>query len=143
MIRTLYFICIIFVKKYDYILANINSESSIIFSLVCLYLIGQTFLYPSKFRNHFEHSATNSKNIFIYNLCFGLSKLYTNIQQDQKAKLDYHMSVLFAYMAGGGVRSFKIFCQRGLEFFLLVLCAYVCVGGRGGQVQYLSFPKKK
>ena len=43
----------------------------------------------------------NKKKIFIYNLCFGLSKLYTNIQQDQKAKLDYHMSMLFAYMEGG------------------------------------------
>ena len=31
---------------------------------------------------------------FIYNLCFGLSKLYTNIQQDHKAKLDYHMEVV-------------------------------------------------
>ena len=54
----------------------------------------------------------------------------TNIQQDQKAKLDYHMSVLFVYMAGGegvGVRGFKMFCQRGggAEFFLLALC--VCV----------------
>ena len=37
----------------------------------------------------------------MYNLCFCLSKLYTNIQQDQKAKLDYHLSSLFAYMAGG------------------------------------------
>ena len=43
------------------------------------------------------------------------------------------MSMLFAYMAGGegvGVRNFKMFCQRGSEFFLLALC--VCVGGGGG-----------
>ena len=66
----------------------------------------------------------NKKNI--YNLCFGLSKLYTNIQQDQKAKLDYHMSVLFAYMEGVGARGFKMFCQREPEFFLLALC--VCWG---------------
>ena len=33
-----------------------------------------------------------------------------------------------------------MFCQRGLEFFLLALC--VCVGGGGGQVQYLSFREK-
>ena len=66
----------------------------------------------------------NNKKILIYNLCFGLSKVYTNIQQDQKAKLDYHMSMLFAYMAGGeGVRGFNCFV-RG------VLC--VCVGGGGG-----------
>ena len=40
------------------------------------------------------------------------------------------MSMLFAYMAGGegvGFRGFKMFCQRGSEFFLLALC----VGGAG------------
>ena len=42
---------------------------------------------------------------------------------------------------GGGVRGFKLFCQRGSEFFLLALC--VCVGGGGGQVQHLSFREKK
>ena len=49
------------------------------------------------------------------------------------------MSMLFAYMAGGeggGVSGFKMFCQRGSEFFLLALCVYV---EGGGQVQYLSF----
>ena len=85
----------------------------------------------------------NNKKIFIYNLCFGLSKLYTNIQEDQKAKLDYHMSMLFAYMAGGegvGVGGFKMFCQRGSDFFCT---CFVCVwGGGGGQVQYLSFREK-
>ena len=53
------------------------------------------------------------------------------------------MSMLFAYMAGGegvGVRGFKMFCQRGSEFFLLALCVW---GGVGGQVQYLSFREKK
>ena len=51
------------------------------------------------------------------------------------------MSMLFAYMAGGegvGIRGFKMFCQRGSEFFLLALCV-----GVGGQVQYLSFREKK
>ena len=78
----------------------------------------------------------NNKKLFIYKLCFGLSNLYIqncNIQQDQKAKLDYHMSMLYAYMAGGegvGVRGFKMFYQRGSEFFLLALC--VCGGGGGG-----------
>ena len=84
----------------------------------------------------------NNKKIFKYNLCFGLLKLYTYIQQDQKAKLDYHMSMLIAYMAGGeglGVSSFKMFCQRGAEFFLLAVCVCVCVrdgrgGGRSGSV---------
>ena len=47
-----------FVKKYNYILANINSESSrVILSFYCLHPIGQTFLYPSKFCNHLKHSA--------------------------------------------------------------------------------------
>ena len=57
------------------------------------------------------------------------------------------MSMLFAYMAGGeevGVRGFKMFCQRGSDFFLLVrvcVCVRGWVGGGGvwGQVQYLSF----
>ena len=58
MIRTRYFICIIFAKKYNYILANINSESSrVIFSFFCLHPVGQTFLYSSKFCNHLKHSA--------------------------------------------------------------------------------------
>ena len=64
------------------------------------------------------------------------------------AKLDYHMSMLFACMAGGegmGIRGFKIFCQRVSEFFLLALC--VCGGGvgwgGGAQVQYLFFREKK
>ena len=96
----------------------------------------------------------NNKKIFIYNLCFGLSKLYINFQQDQKAKWDYPMSMLFAYMAGGrggaGIRGFKMFCQRNQNFFYL-LCVCVCVWGGGGwgggwglgQVQYLSFREKK
>ena len=87
----------------------------------------------------------NNKKIFIYKLCFGLSKLYTNIQQDQKAKLDYHMSMLFAYMASGkgggglGVRGFKMFCQRGSDFFLLAL--RVCSGGGG--VRFSTSPSVK
>ena len=75
----------------------------------------------------------NNKKKIIYNLCFGLSKLYTDIKQDQKAKLDYHMSVLFAYVGGGeglGVRGFKMFCQRGQNFFFFyLLCVCVCGGG--------------
>ena len=67
--------------------------------------------------------------------------MYTNIQQDQKAKLDYHMSMLFAYMAGGkGLRGFKMFCQRVRFFSTCFMC--VC-GEGGGQVQYLSFREKK
>ena len=82
----------------------------------------------------------NNKKAFIYNLSFGLSKLYTNIQQDQKAKLDYHMIILFAYMAGGeglGVRGYKMFCQREVKIFST---CFVCMCVEGGQVQYLSFP---
>ena len=77
----------------------------------------------------------------MYNLCLGLSKLYTNIQQDQKTKLDYHMPMLFAYMAGGeglGVRGLKCFVRGGQNFFYL-LCECVV----GAQVQYLSFREKK
>ena len=76
-------------------------------------------------------SAKNNKKIFIHNLCFGLSKLYTNIQQDQKVKLDYHMSMLFAYMAGmgWGLEVLKCFV-RGVRLFFYLLC--VCVRGGGG-----------
>ena len=38
-----------------------------------------------------------------------------------------------------GVRGFKMFCQRGSEFFQLALCVFV---RGGGQVQYLSFREK-
>ena len=58
MIRTHYFICIIFVKEYNYLLANINSESSrVMFSFFCLHPVGQIFFYPSKVCNHLKHSA--------------------------------------------------------------------------------------
>ena len=53
--------------------------------------------------------------------------------QDKKAKFDYRMSMLSVYMAGGegvGVRGFKMFCQRGSDFFTCFVC--VCVGGGGG-----------
>ena len=47
-----------FRKKYNYILANINSESSrVTFSFFCLHPVGQTFLYPNKFCNHLKHRA--------------------------------------------------------------------------------------
>ena len=70
----------------------------------------------------------NSNKNILYNLCFGLSKLYTNIQQDQKAKLDYHMSTLFAYMAGGVV-----------VVVVVVVCVCVCVcGGGGGGLEVLK-----
>ena len=82
-----------------------------------------------------------NKKIFIYNLYFGLSKLYTNIQQDQKAKLDYHMSMLYAYMAGGegwGLEVLKCFV-RGVRFFST---CFVCGGGRGVRFNTLPSVKK-
>ena len=101
MIRTLYFICIIFVKKYNYILANINHQGSYFLFFVFIQWV-KHFCTPANFVIICSTVLNNKKiHVFIYNLCFGLSKLYTNIQQDQKAKLDYHMSMLFAYMAGG------------------------------------------
>ena len=79
-------------------------------------------------------TVLSNKKIFIYNLCFGLSKLYTNIQQVQKAKLDYHMS-MFVYMAGGegwGLEVLKCFI-RGVNFFsTCFVCVCVCVFGGGG-----------
>ena len=66
--------------------------------------------------------------------------MYTNIQQDQKAKMDYHMSMLFAYMAGGEgwrLEVLKCFVRGGQNFFYLL-----CVCGGGVQVQYLSVREK-
>ena len=96
MIRTLYFICIIFVKNIIiyWLILTVNHQGSY-FPFFCLHPVGQTFLYPSKLCNHLKHSAKLYKK-YLYT-----TNLYTNIQQDQKAKLDYHMSMLFAYMAGG------------------------------------------
>ena len=59
------------------------------------------------------------------------------------------MSMLFAYMAGGGecvcgggvVEVLKCFVRWGQNFFYL-LCVCGWGGGGGGQVQYLFFRKK-
>ena len=77
----------------------------------------------------------------MYNLCFGLSKVYTNIQQDQKAKLDYHMSMLFAYMAGEeeGLEVLKCFLRGGgVRISFDFLC--VCVWGGGGSCSVPLLP---
>ena len=62
----------------------------------------------------------------------------SDIQQNQKAKLDHHMSMLFA---GRGLEVLKCFVRGGQIFFCL-LC--VCGGGDGRevQVQYLYFREK-
>ena len=68
-----------------------------------------------------------------------MSKVYNNIQQDQKAKLDYHVLKLFAYMAGGrgwGLEVLKCFVRGGQNFFL-ALCVCVVVGGGSGSVLLL------
>ena len=71
----------------------------------------------------------------VNNLRFGLTKLYTNIQQDQKAKLDCHMSTLFAYMVGGEgdgeLEVLKCFV-RGVRIFFSTCFVCVCVCVRGG-----------
>ena len=65
------------------------------------------------------------------------SKLYTSIQQDQKAKLDYH-NVVCVYGGrgrvsggGGGLEVLKCFV-RGIQNFFYLLC--VCVRGGLGSV---------
>ena len=65
-------------------------------------------------------------------MLFCLSKLYTNIQQDQKAKLDYHISMLFAYMAGGKR-------EWGSEVLKCFVTGGVCKGG----VRFSTFPSVK
>ena len=60
---------------------------------------------------------------------FWFSKLYTNIQHDQEAKLDYHMSMLFAYKAGGEGRGGRLEILqcfvRGVRIFST---CFVCGG---------------
>ena len=66
----------------------------------------------------------------------------TNIQQGQKAKLDYHMSMLLRKWRAGrgwGLEVLKMFCQRGSEFFLLSLCVW----GGGGGVRFSTSPSVK
>ena len=58
MIRTLYFICIIFVKNIIiyWLILTVNRQGSY-FPFFCLHPVGQTFLYPSKLCNHLKDSA--------------------------------------------------------------------------------------
>ena len=58
MIRTLYFICIIFVKNIIiyWLILTVNHQGSY-FPFFCLHPVGQTFLYSTKFSNHLKHSA--------------------------------------------------------------------------------------
>ena len=133
MIRILYFICIIFVRKYNYILASINSESSrvIFFPFFVFIQWVKHFCTPANFVTICVCAVLNNKiKILIYNLCFGSSKLYTNIQLDQKANLDYH--IVYGGR-GGGLEVLKCFVRGGQNFFyLLCVCMCVCVWGGGG-----------
>ena len=84
----------------------------------------------------------NKKKVFIYNLCFGLSKLYINSQQDEKAEIGLsYVNVVCVYGGtggGGGLEVFKCFV-RGVRIFS---SCFVCVCVWGGQVQCLSFREK-
>ena len=77
----------------------------------------------------------NKKNIYIQLMFWSVKTV-----QDKKAKFDYRMSILSVYMAGGegvGVRGFKMFCQRGSDFFTCFVC--VC----GGGVSFSTSPSVK
>ena len=77
------------------------------------------------------------KTIFIYNLCFGLSKQYS-AGPESEIGLSY-ANVVCVYGGRGGEWGLEVFVGRGQNFFYL-LCVYV--GGGGGQVHYLSFREK-
>ena len=78
------------------------------------------------------------KKVFIYNLCFGLSKVYTNIQQDQKAKLSYVNVVCVYGGRGGGLEVSKCFVRGDQNFFYLL-----CVCGGGGRFSTSPSVKEK
>ena len=87
----------------------------------------------------------SNNKIFIYNLCFGLSKLYINSAgPESKVGLSY-VNVVCVYGGRGGgwgLDVLKCFVRGGgAEFFLLAFVC-VCVCGGGGQAQYLSFREK-
>ena len=114
-----------FRKKYNYILANINSGSSrVIFSFFfCIHQVGQTFLYPSK---------------FLYTTYVLVSQNCTLIFSRTRKQnwIIICQCCLRIWRAGrgwgGGGKGFIMFCQTGSDFFLLALC--VCVWGGGGGV---------
>ena len=86
----------------------------------------------------------NNKKNYVQ-LMFWFVKTVHYYSAGPESKMDYHMSMLFAYMAGGegvGVRGFKMFCQRGQNFFYL-LCVCVCVGGGGGVDRFSTSPSVK
>ena len=62
-----------------------------------------------------------------------------------ESKLNYHMSMLFAYMAGGegveggGLEVLKCFVRVGVRIFILALC--VCGGGMG--IRFSTSPSAK
>ena len=138
MIRTLYFICIIFLKKYNYILGlifTVNHKASY-FPFFLSSSCG-----PSKFCNHLKHSANKKYLCTTLQLMFWFVKTvhYYSAGPESKIGLSY-VSVVCVYGGrGSGGRGFKMFCKRGQNFFYL-LCMCVCVDG--GQVQYLSFREK-
>ena len=73
----------------------------------------------------------SNNKIFIYNLCFGLSKLYTiSAGPESKIGLSY-VNVVCVYGGRGGgwgLDVLKCFVRGGQNFFYLLLC----VGGGGG-----------
>ena len=55
--------------------------------------------------------------------------LYTGGPESKIGLLYVNIVCIYGERGGEGVRGFKMFCQKGSEFFLLALCVW---GGGGG-----------
>ena len=146
MIRTLYFICIIFVKNIIIYIVNINSESSrVIFSFVVFLQWVKHFCTPANFVTICSTVLNNNKKIFIYTtyilICQNCTLIFSRTRKQNWSILCQCYLRIWRAGRGMGVELevLKCFVRGGKNFFYL-LC--VCVWGKGGQVQYFSFREK-
>ena len=102
MIQTLYFICVIFVKKniiIYWLILTVNHQGSYFPFFVFIQWV-KHFCIPANFVTIQSTVLNNSKKIFIYNLYVLVCQNCTLIFSRPEAKLDYHVNVVCVY--GGG-----------------------------------------
>ena len=135
-----------FRNKYNYILANINSESSrVIFSVFFFFFFFFVFIQWVK---HFSTPANfvairstvlnhNKKNIYIqlmFLVCQNCTLTFSRIRKQ---------NWIIICQCCLRIEVLKYFVREGQNFFyLLCVCVWGLGVGVGGQVQYLSFREK-